>query len=104
MKLQRSRQSANLLVLVSVLLPVAILAQEKPPSDKPPENQTLAEEPAEARNVVEFGVRHSWGEVYGRPDLQLGPGGSAFTGNPSISPGCLGCGTAFNPLLSTSKY
>jgi hypothetical protein len=104
MKLQRSSQSANLLVLASVLFPVAILAQEKPPSDKPPENQTVAEQPAEGRNVVEFGVRHSWGEVYGRPDLQLGPGGPAFTGNPSLSPGCLGCGTPFNPLLSTSKY
>src|SRR3954453_11941938 len=104
MKLQRSSQSANLLVLASVLFPVAILAQEKPPSDNPPENQTVAEQPAEGRNVVEFGVRHSSGEVYGRPDLQLGPGGPAFTGNPSLSPGCLGCGTPFNPLLSTSKY
>ena len=49
-------------------------------------------------------MRNSWGEVYGRPDLMLGPGGPAASGNPSIAPGCLGCGTPFDPLLRTSKY
>jgi hypothetical protein len=104
MKVQRASQSIRFLVLASMLLPVEIFAQEKPSPDKPPENQTAAEKPAERRNVVEFGVRNSWGEVFGRPDLQLGPGGPAPTGNPSLSPGCLGCGTPFEPLLSTSKY
>jgi hypothetical protein len=104
MKVQRASQSIRFLVLASMLLPVEIFAQEKPSPDKPPENQTAAESPAERRNVVEFGVRNSWGEVFGRPDLQLGPGGPAPTGNPSLSPGCLGCGTPFEPLLSTSKY
>ena len=32
------------------------------------------------------------------------PAGPAPFGNPAVSPGCLGCGTAFNPLLRTSKY
>ena len=60
-----------------------------------------AEEPAPERGSVEFGVRYVWGDVYGRPDLQTGP---STSGNPSVTPGCLGCGTAFDPLLRTSKY
>jgi MtrB/PioB family decaheme-associated outer membrane protein len=66
--------------------------------DKPDENK-----PADS-NFIEFGVRYSWGNVYGRPDLLLGPGGPSASGNPAVAPGCLGCGTAFDPLLSRSKY
>ncbi|HMK24177.1 MAG TPA: MtrB/PioB family outer membrane beta-barrel protein [Terriglobales bacterium] len=39
--------------------------------------------------MVEFGVRALTGDVYGRPDLRTGQ--------------CLGCGTPFDPRLSTSK-
>jgi len=79
MKVKRSSQLAGLAVFALLLLPAAV----------------FAEEPAPERGSVEFGVRYVWGDVYGRPDLQLGPG---------VSPGCVGCGTPFDPLLSTSKY
>ena len=81
-----------------LLLSMTVLAQEKPAAEK------SAEEKQSETNVIEFGVRYRWGDVYGRPDLMLGPGGPAASGNPSIAPGCLGCGTAFDPLLRTSKY
>ena len=89
-------QSVNL-TFALLLVAMPVLAQDKP-AEKP-----AGDKPSEA-NVVEFGVRYRWGDVYGRPDLMLGPGGPAASGNPSIAPGCLGCGTAFDPLLSTSKY
>jgi MtrB/PioB family decaheme-associated outer membrane protein len=97
MKSPRISWSVNLtcaLLLVSVAVP----AQDKPAAEKPADDK-----PTET-NVVEFGVRYRWGDVYGRPDLMLGPGGPAASGNPSIAPGCLGCGTSFDPLLRTSKY
>ena len=59
------------------------------------------EEQTSSHGFVEFGVRNTFGDVYGRPDLQAGPN---TVGNPSVGGGCLGCGTAFNPSLSTSKY
>jgi MtrB/PioB family decaheme-associated outer membrane protein len=97
MKSQKISPSVNL-ILALLLLSIPVLSQDKPATEKP------AEEKPTDTNVVEFGVRYRWGDVYGRPDLMLGPGGPAASGNPSITPGCLGCGTAFNPLLSTSKY
>jgi MtrB/PioB family decaheme-associated outer membrane protein len=96
MKSQRISPIVNL--TFALLLSMAVLAQDKPTSEKSPEDK-----PSET-NVVEFGVRYRWGDVYGRPDLVLGPGGPAASGNPSIAPGCLGCGTAFDPVLGTSKY
>ena len=81
-----------------LLLSMTVVAQDKPAAEKSTEDK-----PSET-NVVEFGVRYRWGEVYGRPDLMLGPGGPAASGDPSVAPGCLGCGTAFDPLLRTSKY
>ena len=93
MKIMRSGQFASLAVFALLLLPTAAFAQDKPAEEQPAE-----------RGMAEFGVRYVWGDVYGRPDLQLGPGGPAPTGNPSLAPGCLGCGTAFNPSLTTSKY
>jgi MtrB/PioB family decaheme-associated outer membrane protein len=83
-----------------LLLSMTVLAQDK--SSATGESNT-EDKPAD-KNVVEFGVRYRWGEVYGRPDLMLGPGGPAALGNPSLALGCLGCGTAFDPLLRTSKY
>jgi MtrB/PioB family decaheme-associated outer membrane protein len=97
MKSQKISPSVNL-TLALLLLSIPVLAQEKPAPEKP------AEDKPSDTNVVEFGVRYSWGDVYGRPDLRLGPGGPSASGNPSVAPGCLGCGTAFDPLLRTSKY
>src|SRR5271169_175509 len=79
MNVKRSSQLASLAVFALLLLPAAVFAEEPPPE----------------RGSVEFGVRYVWGDVYGRPDLQLGPG---------VSPGCVGCGTPFDPLVSASKY
>jgi len=97
MRIQLSNQVLKS-ALVLLLFSMPIFAD-----DKSAENKSTEEKPASS-NVIEFGVRYTWGDVYGRPDLVLGPGGPASTGNPALSPGCLGCGTAFQPLLSTSKY
>src|ERR1700745_2830627 len=97
MKSQKIAPPVNL-ILALLLLSIPVFAQDKSPAEKPAEDK-----PSEA-NVVEFGVRYRWGDVYGRPDLTLGPGGPAASGNPSVVPGCLGCGTAFEPLLRTSKF
>jgi len=86
MKSKRSSQFAGLAVFALLLLPAAVFAEDEKPAE---------------RGMVEFGVRYVWGPVYGRPDLQLGP---SLTGNPLTQPGCLGCGTPFDPLLKTSKY
>ncbi len=85
MKSKRASQFAGLAVFALLLLPAAVCAEEQAPE----------------RGSVEFGVRYIWGDVYGRPDLQLGPSTGA---NPAVAPGCLGCGTPFDPLLKTSKY
>ena len=86
------------LTFALLVFPMTVLAQDKASAEKPSEDK-----PSDT-NVVEFGMRYRWGDVYGRPDLMLGPAGPAASGNPSIAPGCLGCGTAFDPLLRTSKY
>src|SRR5215475_2022002 len=97
MKSPQIGQPANL-TFALLLVSMVVVAQDKPAAEK-----SADDKPAET-NVVEFGVRYRWGDVYGRPDLMLGPGGPAASGSPSIAPGCLGCGTAFDPLLSSSKY
>ena len=85
MKIMRSSQFAGLAVVALLLLPTAVFAEDKPAGERPAE-----------RGMVEFGVRYIGGDVYGRPDLQLGP---STTGNPLTQAGCLGCGTAFDPIL-----
>jgi MtrB/PioB family decaheme-associated outer membrane protein len=70
------------LSILAFLLPAGLLAQDK---DKDPDKKTEA-----IYGTVDFGVRYSEGEVYGRPDLQTGQ--------------CLGCGSPFNPALSNSKF
>jgi MtrB/PioB family decaheme-associated outer membrane protein len=108
--LRRALRFALILLSFSVL----VVCQDQPApdkaaSDKPSANKSSsadksnADKPADS-NVIEFGVRYTWGDVYGRPDLRLGPSGPSVTGNPSLVPGCLGCGTPFDPLLRTSKY
>jgi MtrB/PioB family decaheme-associated outer membrane protein len=72
-------------VLALLLLPAALLAQDKDKDkDKDKEDKTAD------HGSIEFGLRYAWGDVYGRPDLQTGQ--------------CLGCGTPFNPALKTSKF
>ena len=58
-----TRQPATYLLLVFLLAP-ALLFSEEAPAQK--------EEPPQ-RGSVEFGVRHVWGDVYGRPDLPFSP-------------------------------
>ncbi len=72
------------LSILAFLLPAGLLAQEK---DKDPDKDKNREA---IYGTVEFGVRYSQGDVYGRPDLQTRQ--------------CLGCGSAFNPALSNSKF
>jgi MtrB/PioB family decaheme-associated outer membrane protein len=70
------------LSILAFLLPAGLLAQDKgKDTDKGKEA---------IYGTVDFGVRYSQGDVYGRPDLQNGQ--------------CLGCGSAFNPGLSNSKF
>ncbi len=52
-----ANQSHWWLLLVLLLAPAAVLAQEQPPE----------------HGSVEFGYRHIWGNVYGRPDLPFKP-------------------------------
>jgi len=85
MKITRSSRLVSLAIFALLLSPAAFCADEEPVQ----------------HGMIDFGVRYVWGDVYGRPDLQLGP---STSGKPSSQPGCLGCGTAFNPLLRTSKY
>ena len=77
--------------------------QSQPSSSSSSTADQTKTEPVE-HGYGEVGVRYSFGDVYGRPDLQLGPFGTAASGNPALFPGCLGCGTPFDPLLSSSKY
>jgi len=68
--------------LALLILPAGLFAQEKPDKDK--------QENAADHGSVDIGLRYSWGDVYGRPDLQTGQ--------------CLGCGTPFDPNLNNSKF
>lgn len=73
-------------VLAFLLMPAGVFAQDAEKDkdkDKSKESQT-------AHIDVDFGLRYAFGDVYGRQDLQTGQ--------------CLGCGTAFSPALSTSKF
>src|SRR5258707_7184804 len=78
--------------LLLLPLPCRVFAQQE--GEKKGESKEKNKEPSEAEGrvhgSVEFGVRLATGEVYGRPDLRTGQ--------------CLGCGTPFDPSLSTSKF
>ena len=62
------------LTILALLLPAGLFAQDKETE----------------HGSIDFGVRYSTGDVYGRPDLENGQ--------------CLGCGTPFDPSLKTSKF
>jgi MtrB/PioB family decaheme-associated outer membrane protein len=70
-------------ILVS-LGPAGLRAQDKDRDPGPEEGS------AAIYGTVDLGARYSQGQVYGRPDLQNGQ--------------CLGCGSAFTPSLSDSKF
>ena len=72
------------LSILAFLLPAGLLAQEK--KDKDPDKDKNKEA---IYGTVEFGVRYSQGEVYGRPDLQTGQ--------------CLGCGSPFQSRAEQFK-
>jgi MtrB/PioB family decaheme-associated outer membrane protein len=73
------------LMLALLSVPATVLSQEQKgvePKDKEQKGteQKAVEETRPELGMIEFGVRHIWGDVYGRPDLP------------------------FNPSLGTSKY
>lgn len=63
MKLLRHPKIVVLLVLVLLLAPALLFSQEK----------TAQKEEPPQHGSIEFGARHVWGEVYGRPDLPFTP-------------------------------
>jgi len=79
-----SKQFFSALQVLTFLLPVGLLAQDQN------KNEDRDKHKETEHGSVDFGVRYSTGEVYGRPDLQNGQ--------------CLGCGTPFDPALKTSKF
>ncbi|HKW31645.1 MAG TPA: MtrB/PioB family outer membrane beta-barrel protein [Candidatus Acidoferrum sp.] len=80
--MKHAKQLSSLMVLALLSLPACSFAQDKE-QDKQRGKET-------DHGSVEFGVRYSTGDVYGRPDLRTGQ--------------CLGCGTPFDPSLKTSKF
>ncbi|HEV8525099.1 MAG TPA: MtrB/PioB family outer membrane beta-barrel protein, partial [Terriglobales bacterium] len=58
MKTTKSSQFATLALLTLLLFPSLVFGQEERPAD---------------RGSIELGVRHVWGDVYGRPDLPFQP-------------------------------
>ena len=75
---------AGLAVAALLFFPAGSFAQDKKDNDKD------KQENAVDHGSVDIGVRYSWGDVYGRPDLQTGQ--------------CLGCGSPFDPNLNNSKF
>ena len=57
------RQPKILVLLALLLVPSLLFSQEQPAQqEQPPQHGS-----------VEFGARHVWGDVYGRPDLPFSP-------------------------------
>ncbi|MBZ5539119.1 MAG: MtrB/PioB family outer membrane beta-barrel protein [Acidobacteriia bacterium] len=62
----------------------------------------LGQEQTTEHGSVDFGVRYSWGDVYGRPDLALDPCPACSPSDPLYSG--QGHGSPFEPALKSSKY
>jgi len=77
---------AALAVAALLFFPAGSFAQDKQDKDKDKDKQETAVD----HGSIDLGLRYSWGDVYGRQDLQTGQ--------------CLGCGTPFNPNLNNSKF
>lgn len=82
MKMRRIHPFVAFALFALLSLPARLVGQDKE-ADK-------AVDKATDHGSVDIGVRYSWGDVYGRQDLQTGQ--------------CLGCGTPFNPNLTSSKF
>lgn len=66
----------GLAILAFALAPIAVMGQDQKPPEKKAEQKTAEAKPVEPeqeKGFIEFGVRHIWGEVYGRPDLPFTP-------------------------------
>ena len=82
--MRKLNRIVGLAVTALLFFPAGSFAQDKKDKDKD------KQETAIDHGSVDIGVRYSWGDVYGRPDLQTGQ--------------CLGCGTPFDPNLTNSKF
>src|SRR4029077_20656563 len=62
-------------ILMVVLVPAGVGQEEKKDTkkDAKPDSTAEAQAPEAERGMIEFGVRHFWGDVYGRPDLPFTP-------------------------------
>jgi MtrB/PioB family decaheme-associated outer membrane protein len=69
------RKSATLILLALLFAPATLFSQEQPAAKEKPaaKEATAAKEESPQHGSVEFGVRHVWGDVYGRPDLPFTP-------------------------------
>jgi MtrB/PioB family decaheme-associated outer membrane protein len=69
------RQPTTLILLALLFAPALLFSQEQPAAKEKPaaKEETAVKEESPQHGSVEFGVRHVWGEVYGRPDLPFTP-------------------------------
>ena len=86
--MRRLNAIACMAVAALSFFPAASFAQDKQEKEKDKDKDK--QETATDHGSIDLGLRYSWGDVYGRPDLQTGQ--------------CLGCGTPFNPNLNNSKF
>jgi hypothetical protein len=85
------KQSQTLAVFAFLLLPMAVLGQDRDQTKDKTKDQDKSTQPAQtSQGTIDFGLRYATGDVYGRPDLESGQ--------------CLGCGTPFGPVLKISKF
>lgn len=65
------------LAVIALLVPWTLWSQDKPPEPAGAPAAKAESQPADTeepdKGFVEFGVRHIWGDVYGRPDLPFRP-------------------------------
>jgi len=73
-----------------LMVPLTLLAQDQGSAPAKDQAKDKDKESQTSHMDIDFGLRNSFGDVYGRPDLQTGQ--------------CLGCGLPFNPVLTTSKF
>jgi MtrB/PioB family decaheme-associated outer membrane protein len=69
------KQPTTLILLALLFAPALLFCQEQPAAKEKPaaKEETAAKEESPQNGSVEFGVRHVWGDVYGRPDLPFTP-------------------------------
>jgi len=69
------KQLATLVLPALLFAPALLFSQEQPASEEKPgaKVDTAAKEQSPEHGSLDFGVRHVWGDVYGRPDLPFTP-------------------------------